>query len=128
VSYKYVQQAIENSKSRKEGVEPSALEKLLQRDPNPTRSVIMALDMLMAGIDSVTKYIYSRFFVAFFFFFDQTSHSLTNTMLLLSENPEKQEKLRQELKRIMPNPAAPITAEMLNEMKYLRACIKEGMR
>jgi cytochrome P450 family 12 len=49
-------------------------------------------------------------------------------ILLLSENPEKQEKLRQELKRIMPNPAAPITAEMLNEMKYLRACIKEGMR
>jgi len=49
-------------------------------------------------------------------------------MLLLSENQEKQEKLRQELKRVMPNPDSPITAEMLNEMKYLRACIKEGMR
>jgi cytochrome P450 len=59
---------------------------------------------------------------------DQTSHSLTNTMLLLSENQEKQEKLRHELKRVMPNPNAPITAEMLNEMKYLRACIKESMR
>jgi hypothetical protein len=55
VSYKYVQQAIENSKSRKEGVEPSALEKLLQRDPNPLRAVVMALDMLMAGIDTVTN-------------------------------------------------------------------------
>jgi hypothetical protein len=53
-----VQQAIENSKTRKEGVEPSALEKLLQRDPNPLRAVVMALDMLMAGIDTVPKYIY----------------------------------------------------------------------
>jgi len=49
-------------------------------------------------------------------------------ILLLSENQEKQEKLRQELKRVMPNPDSPITSEMLNEMKYLRACIKEGMR
>jgi hypothetical protein len=53
VSYKYVQQAIERSKNRPEGTEPSALERLLKRDPNPTRAVIMALDMLMAGIDTV---------------------------------------------------------------------------
>ncbi|XP_059479866.1 probable cytochrome P450 301a1, mitochondrial [Neocloeon triangulifer] len=109
VSYKYVQQAIERSKSRPEGTEPSALERLLARDPNPTRGVIMALDMLMAGIDT-------------------TSHSLTNVMLHLSENQDKQEKLHQELQRISPDPYQPITNEMLNEMKYLKACIKESMR
>jgi len=53
VSYKYVLQAIERSKLRNENTEPSALERLLQKDPNPTRAVIMAIDMLMAGIDTV---------------------------------------------------------------------------
>jgi len=56
VSHKYVQQAMERLKNRPEGTEPSALERLLKRDPNPTRAVIMALDMLMAGIDTVIKY------------------------------------------------------------------------
>ncbi|XP_065349179.1 probable cytochrome P450 301a1, mitochondrial isoform X2 [Cloeon dipterum] len=109
VSHKYVLQAIEWSKSRPANQEPSALERLVKRDPNPTRAVVMALDMLMAGIDT-------------------TSHSLTNVLLHLSENQDKQEILHQELKRIMPNPHAPITNEMLNEMKFLKACVKESMR
>jgi len=49
-------------------------------------------------------------------------------MLHLSANQEKQEKLHQELKKILPDPGIPITSEMLNEMKYLRACLKESMR
>ncbi|XP_065349171.1 probable cytochrome P450 301a1, mitochondrial isoform X1 [Cloeon dipterum] len=109
VSHKHVLQAIERSKSRPADQEPSALERLLKRDPNPLRAVIMALDMLMAGIDT-------------------TSHSLTNVMLQLSENQDKQEILHGELKKIMPNPCAPVTNDMLNETKYLKACIKESMR
>jgi hypothetical protein len=31
----------------------SVLEKILQRDPDPTRAIIMALDMLFAGVDTV---------------------------------------------------------------------------
>jgi len=31
----------------------SVLEKFLQRDPDPTRAIIMALDMLFAGVDTV---------------------------------------------------------------------------
>jgi len=53
VGHKYVLQAIERSKSRTEETEPSALERLLKRDPNPSRAVIMAIDMLMGGIDTV---------------------------------------------------------------------------
>jgi len=49
-------------------------------------------------------------------------------MLHLSENQDKQEKLHQELKKIIPDPNMPITTEMLSEMKYLKACIKESMR
>jgi Cytochrome P450 len=122
-----VQQAMERSKNRPEGTEPSALERLLKRDPNPTRAVIMALDMLMAGIDTVIKYTKSEHFTILIIFF-KTSHSLTNLMLHLSANQDKQEILYQELKRLMPDPSKPITTEVLNEMKYLRACIKESMR
>jgi len=60
VSYKYVQQAIERSKLRNEDTEPSALERLLKKDPNPTRAVVMALDLMMAGIDTVKILRYSN--------------------------------------------------------------------
>jgi len=53
---------------------------------------------------------------------------VTNAILHLSANPEKQERLHQELKTFLPDPGTPITTEMLNGMKYLRACIKESMR
>jgi hypothetical protein len=52
---KYVHAAIERSKSRGQVDENelSVLERFLKRDPDPTRSVVMALDMLMAGVDTV---------------------------------------------------------------------------
>ncbi|KAF4519781.1 hypothetical protein B566_EDAN009031 [Ephemera danica] len=57
-----------------------------------------------------------------------TSHSLAFILLHLSKNQSKQEKLFNELKRLMPDPAAPIKFETLNEMRFMRACIKESMR
>jgi len=36
--------------------------------------------------------------------------------------------LFQELKTILPDAKMPITHQMLDEMKYMRACIKESMR
>jgi hypothetical protein len=33
--------------------EMSVLEKLLLRDPNPKKATVMAIDMMMAGIDTV---------------------------------------------------------------------------
>jgi cytochrome P450 len=58
----------------------------------------------------------------------QTSHALTNALIHLSENQDKQEILFNELKKFMPEVDTPVTYDMLNEMKYLRACIKESMR
>jgi len=48
--------------------------------------------------------------------------------LHLSANPDKQEKLFQELQKILPDPSTPITFQMLDEMRYLKACIKESLR
>lgn len=36
--------------------ELTVLEKLLIKDPDPKTAVVMALDMMGAGIDTVTKY------------------------------------------------------------------------
>lgn len=46
----------------------------------------------------------------------------------MSINPKKQEKLREELKRVLPNPDTEITKEKLNDMHYLKSTIKETMR
>uniref|UniRef100_A0A1B0DMP2 Uncharacterized protein n=1 Tax=Phlebotomus papatasi TaxID=29031 RepID=A0A1B0DMP2_PHLPP len=46
----------------------------------------------------------------------------------VDSNPEKQDKLREELIRILPNKTSPLTVENMTNMPYLRACIKEGLR
>jgi hypothetical protein len=56
---KYIAQAMERMKQRNKNseTEPSVLERFLERDPNTTRAVIMALDMLLAGVDTVIIFI-----------------------------------------------------------------------
>ena len=49
-------------------------------------------------------------------------------MYNLSRNPEKQQKLREEINKILPNKNTPITPEILNELRYMKACVKESMR
>ena len=54
---KYINQAMERLKAMPENSdrELTVLEKLLIRDPDPMTGVVMALDMMGAGIDSVTE-------------------------------------------------------------------------
>lgn len=49
-------------------------------------------------------------------------------MYYLAINPDKQEKLRQEINRLLPNKDSPITLETINNIPYLRACMKESAR
>ncbi|XP_059060232.1 cytochrome P450 CYP12A2-like isoform X2 [Achroia grisella] len=83
------------TKSTNTDEERGVLEKLLEIDE--TVAHIMASDMLFAGVDT-------------------TSNTLLLTLYLLAANPEKQEKLREQI--------------LSNEVKrpYLKACIKESMR
>ncbi|XP_071452596.1 probable cytochrome P450 301a1, mitochondrial [Hetaerina americana] len=113
VSVKYVQAAIDRVEERKkagveDGGEPSVLERLLARTDVKTAS-IMAQDMLFGGIDT-------------------TSYSTAITMYMLSRNQLKQEVLFGELKRLLPHKDSPFTDEILEEMKFLKAVIKESMR
>ncbi|XP_055902449.1 cytochrome P450 CYP12A2-like [Eupeodes corollae] len=111
ISTKYVEEAIdriENDKTpRRENEEKSVLEKLLKIDRNVAK--VMASDLLMAGVDT-------------------TSSTLAGILLCIAKNPDKQEKLRQELRTIMPHKNSLLTIENMKNMPYLRASIKEGMR
>lgn len=46
----------------------------------------------------------------------------------LSKNPEAQDKLRKEVRSVLPDIDTPITMDKLESMPYLRAVIKESMR
>uniref|UniRef100_A0A182MJR4 Cytochrome P450 n=1 Tax=Anopheles culicifacies TaxID=139723 RepID=A0A182MJR4_9DIPT len=85
----------------------SVLEKLLK--VNKRVAMVMAFDMLMAGIDT-------------------TSSSTVGLLYCLAKNPQKQARLREELKAILPHKDSALTAENMRNLPYLRACIKEGLR
>jgi len=56
-SMKYINQAMERMKAMPEDSdrELTVLEKLLIRDPDPRTAVVMAVDMMTAGVDTVTN-------------------------------------------------------------------------
>jgi hypothetical protein len=58
----------------------------------------------------------------------QTSFSVANALYNLAKNPDKQQKLFEEIQRYVPDKDQPVTSDILNELKYLKACIKESMR
>ncbi|KAJ8726838.1 hypothetical protein PYW08_015235 [Mythimna loreyi] len=79
----------------KSGIEKGVLEKLLEI--NEETAYIMASDMLFAGVDTA-------------------ANTVTATLYLLANNPDKQAKLREEI------------MSRSERRPYLRACIKESMR
>ncbi|XP_055691191.1 uncharacterized protein LOC129794464 [Lutzomyia longipalpis] len=108
----YVEKGIKNlqetntnqqGNSREKGV----LEKLYEIDKDV--AILMALDALLAGVDT-------------------SSSGSFSILYNLAKNPEKQNILREELLKILPEKDSPLTAENMREMPYLRACIKEAFR
>ena len=89
--------------------DPTILEEFLARGMTPEDTVIMVIDMLMAGIDT-------------------TSHSTSFLFYLLAKNPEKQQKLREEILQVVGPRGSPVTASAVNELHYLKACVKETLR
>uniref|UniRef100_A0A182XML5 Uncharacterized protein n=1 Tax=Anopheles quadriannulatus TaxID=34691 RepID=A0A182XML5_ANOQN len=87
----------------------SLVERILQKTNNPKIAAVLALDLIMVGVDT-------------------TSVAATSTIYQLSQNPDKQEILFNEIKRSMPSPDTKFTISMLETMPYLRACIKETLR
>ena len=46
----------------------------------------------------------------------------------MAKNPDKQEKLRKEILKILPNNDSKLDSDSLKNVPYLKACIKESMR
>ncbi|KAM8704116.1 hypothetical protein ACLKA7_008687 [Drosophila subpalustris] len=113
VTLEYVNEALERlEKEKQNGVvkpenEQSVLEKLLKIDKKV--ATIMAMDMLMAGVDT-------------------TSSTFTAAMLCIATHPEKQDKLREEVMRVLPDKDSEFTEASMKNVPYLRACIKESQR
>ncbi|KAH8310603.1 hypothetical protein KR044_002098, partial [Drosophila immigrans] len=110
VTVSYVNEALERLErepSNKPEHEQSVLEKLLKIDKKV--ATVMAMDMLMAGVDTTTT-------------------TFTGVLLCLAQNPEKQAKLREEVLRILPNKDSDFTEASMKNVPYLRACIKEALR
>uniref|UniRef100_A0A1B0CKT9 Cytochrome n=1 Tax=Lutzomyia longipalpis TaxID=7200 RepID=A0A1B0CKT9_LUTLO len=95
------------AKGEKSEGEKGVLEKLYAIDKDV--AILMALDSLLAGVDT-------------------TATASFMILYTLAKNPEKQDILREELLKILPEKDSPLTEENMKNMPYLRACIKEAMR
>lgn len=58
----------------------------------------------------------------------QTTSAIIGILYHLAKHPEKQSKMREELRTIMPKKDTPLTPDNMQNLPYLRACIKEGIR
>nr|AKH03539.1 cytochrome P450 3078B1 [Paracyclopina nana] len=84
----------------------SLLERMILRNgPESTFPIVMAIDLIFAGIDT-------------------TGNSLGLLLYHLAQNPEKQDKLREEFKSIGSN----LTVKDLDKMKYFKGCLQESFR
>ena len=66
--------------------------------------------------------------IILYFNYTQTSHTTSFLLYFLAKNAEKQDKLRKEIVSVVGPKGSAVTAEALNELRYLKACIKESLR
>ncbi|XP_053616368.1 probable cytochrome P450 49a1 [Plodia interpunctella] len=103
VTLSHVDRALQASKS---GESKSLLQELVAAAGSRVAAVA-ALDMFLVGIDT-------------------TSNAVASTLYQLSLRPEVQEKLHEEVSRVLRG--RPMKAGDVNQMPYLRACVKEVLR
>src|SRR5690349_3475117 len=111
---KYISKATERLKAS-EGIggaldgEPSLIERVLKEHKNEKLAAIMALDLILVGIDTI-------------------SMAMCSILYQLATRPEEQQKIYEELKRNIPDPNTPLTIQLLEKNKYTKSFIKEVLR
>lgn len=109
---KYIKNATKRmklSEGRALDGEPSLLERVMKSQNNEKLAVVMALDMILVGIDTI-------------------SMAVCSILYQLATRPAEQQKVYEELRRIMPDPKTPLTIPLLDQAHYLKAFIKEVLR
>ncbi|XP_012223918.2 probable cytochrome P450 49a1 [Linepithema humile] len=89
--------------------ELSLLERVLAREGDTKVASILALDLFLVGVDT-------------------TSTSVASVLYQLALHPEKQALAYEEICNVLPQRDAPLEATNIDNLKYLRACIKETLR
>uniref|UniRef100_A0A336M3C6 CSON009018 protein n=1 Tax=Culicoides sonorensis TaxID=179676 RepID=A0A336M3C6_CULSO len=103
IGIEYIDNSLEKFDENSKGV----MKELLKKDKDI--ALVMAFDMLIAGIDTTT--------------------STMKTMLYyLAKNQDKQEKLRTEIRSILPKKTSQLDPIQFKNLPYLRACVKESLR
>ncbi|XP_065369515.1 probable cytochrome P450 301a1, mitochondrial [Calliphora vicina] len=111
VCMKYIKSATENLKIKGPCTngEPSLLEKVILSQKDEKIATIMALDLILVGIDTI-------------------SMAVCSMLYQLATRPEEQQKIHEEMKRLMPDPNQPLTIQLLDQMHHLKAFIREVFR
>ncbi|RWS04458.1 putative cytochrome P450 301a1-like protein [Dinothrombium tinctorium] len=111
ICFRYIEKTKNRVKEVKteQNQDASILQLLLMRpDFTPSEAVTMILDMFLAGIDT-------------------TSHSTAYTLYFLAKHKDVQAQAREEIKRVVGKSPV-ISEEMIADLQYLKACIKESQR
>ncbi|XP_043268885.1 probable cytochrome P450 301a1, mitochondrial isoform X2 [Venturia canescens] len=108
---KHIDAAIIRLKNKKDVAETdlSLVERILAKETDPKIAYILALDLILVGIDTI-------------------SMAVCSILYQLATRPEEQEKIYRELEKIIPNPTSPLTTKMLDEAVYMKAFIREVFR
>lgn len=89
--------------------EPSLIERVLKEEKNEKLAVVMALDLMLVGIDTI-------------------SMAMCSILYQLATRPAEQQKIFEELQQNIPDPNTPLTSQLLEKNKYTKAFIKEVLR
>ncbi|XP_072391690.1 probable cytochrome P450 49a1 isoform X1 [Diabrotica undecimpunctata] len=110
---KYITHSIEEIRSKSydnvKEQDISILEQILLKTGNAKLAAVLALDLFLVGVDT-------------------TSIAVASTMYQLSQNPDKQQKLFEELNSVLPSLESKIDIPAQESMHYLKACVKETLR
>ncbi|XP_057340783.1 probable cytochrome P450 49a1 [Microplitis mediator] len=108
---KYTQIAMEKSKYKDKNRDLSLLERVLEIDDNKNGNLasVLALDLFLVGIDT-------------------TANAVGSILYQLASHPDKQSLLFDEINRELPHEDMKIKRKHLDNLKYLKACIKETLR
>jgi len=87
----------------------SIVERILLNSNNPKLAAVLALDLMLVGVDT-------------------TSIALASTIYQLTQNPNAQHILHEELKHAMPDKNTPVTQNVLENIPFLKASVKEALR
>ncbi|GBP62022.1 Probable cytochrome P450 301a1, mitochondrial [Eumeta japonica] len=108
---RYISEALERLKTKKVTSEDdlSLLERVLRSEGDPKIATIMALDLILVGIDTISMAVCSILYQA-------------------ATRPEQQEKVAQEIRRELPDPDKPLTYSDLDKLQYTKAFVREVFR